>query len=126
MIGALLAVGVIPELKHRAIAEALALIGILLIVYSVLRFTDQMPFPGFAALVPCLGAACIIHSGAQHRTVVERLLSLAPIRLIGLISYSLYLWHWPVAVFTLNYWNPLTKLAKTGALAISVGLAILS
>jgi peptidoglycan/LPS O-acetylase OafA/YrhL len=126
MIGALLAVGIVPVVKHRAVAEGLGLAGIALIGFSVLRFNDQMAFPGFAALVPCVGAAFIIHSGADHRTYVARGLSLAPIRFVGLISYSLYLWHWPVAVYTLSYWNPLTKVVKTIALAAIFILATLS
>jgi hypothetical protein len=126
MIGALLAVGVVPVVKHRAVAQGLGFAGVALIGFSVFRFNDQMAFPGFAALVPCLGAAFVIHSGAEHRTYVSRTLSLAPIRFVGLISYSLYLWHWPVAVYTLNYWNPLTKVVKTIALAAIFILATLS
>jgi hypothetical protein len=57
-----------------------------------------MPFPGVAALPPCLGAAMIIAAGRGGDGIVARVLSWRPVVLIGLISYSLYLWHWPIIV----------------------------
>jgi hypothetical protein len=58
------------------------------------------PFPGLAAIPPCLGAAFIILSGTQGIVGVGRLLALQPFVWVGLISYSLYLWHWPIMAFT--------------------------
>jgi hypothetical protein len=74
--------------------------GLAAITAATLLFSGSMPFPGSAALVPTLGAAAIIAGGMNGRaeTGVGRLLTLKPMRWIGDISYSLYLWHWPLIV----------------------------
>lgn len=73
--------------------------GLAAIAVSVVHFTPQTPFPGTAALLPVVGSALVIGSGGG-RTAVARLLSQRPLVHIGLISYSLYLWHWPLIVVT--------------------------
>ncbi|GAA5039062.1 SGNH hydrolase domain-containing protein [Microbacterium fluvii] len=74
--------------------------GLAAIIAATLLFSGSTPFPGYAALVPTLGAAAIIAAGMNGRaqTGVGRLLTLRPMRWIGDISYSLYLWHWPLVV----------------------------
>ena len=99
LIGSLLAIGAVPKLVRQWQAELLGLSGIALIVLSVICISRETPFPGLAALAPCLGAAAVIHSGEAHKTLTGRALTLFPIRFIGLISYSVYLWHWPLFVF---------------------------
>ncbi|WP_137128945.1 acyltransferase family protein [Rhizobium sp. FY34] len=96
LIGSILALGVIPPVRSPSINEAIGIGGLTAIGVSVLLFTEEIPFPGLAAAAPCLGAAAIIYSGSNAQTVVSRLLGLTPLRFIGLISYSLYLWHWPL------------------------------
>jgi hypothetical protein len=71
--------------------------GVALILFAIFAFSIETPFPGEYALVPCVGAACLIYAGPQ--TVLGRVLSLRPVVFIGLISYSIYLWHWPLLVF---------------------------
>ena len=58
--------------------------------------TRERSFPGLNAVWPCLGAALIIHA---EGSTTNRLLALRPFVFVGLVSYSLYLWHWPVIVF---------------------------
>ncbi len=94
-IGALLVF--VPAIRHRLAAEALAVLGLALIAYGVFALTSRSPFPGLNALYPCVGAALLIWPTAQ-RTMVARALSLRPMVFIGLISFSLYLWHWPILV----------------------------
>lgn len=74
----------------------LALSGILL---SGWLYDSGTPFPGFAAIVPCLATVVLIYVNADQQTRVASLLSVKPVVFIGLISYSLYLWHWPLLVF---------------------------
>ena len=62
-------------------------------------YNETTAFPGLAALPPCLGAALIIAAGESGPSLAGRLLSLRPVVFVGLISYSLYLWHWPLLVF---------------------------
>jgi peptidoglycan/LPS O-acetylase OafA/YrhL len=99
LIGSLLAIDAIPKLVRQWQAELVGMGGIALIVISVFLISKDTPFPGLAALAPCVGAAAVIHSGAANKTLTSRVLAFFPIRFIGLISYSLYLWHWPLIVF---------------------------
>ncbi len=74
-------------------------VGLVLIVVAALVIDTTTPFPGTAALVPTVGAAMVIAAGLGGAAgPVARALSVGPVRWIGRISYSLYLWHWPVAV----------------------------
>ncbi|HXZ09119.1 MAG TPA: acyltransferase family protein, partial [Paraburkholderia sp.] len=100
MTGALLAIGAFPAVSGRRVAQVAGLAGLVLILGSIRLLSSGTPFPGAAALPPCIGAALIIWSGAGvgARTLVATVLSSAPFRIVGLISYSLYLWHWPIYV----------------------------
>lgn len=75
----------------------LSLGGLLAVVVPCVAYDRETSFPGAAALAPCLGAAAVIAAG--DRTWVNRMLSVEPLRRVGLMSYSIYLWHWPVLAF---------------------------
>jgi len=81
-----------------ALRNGLALAGLAGIAFAFVFYHEDTPFPGLAALPPCLGTALIIATGGSGPTLVSRFLSLKPCVWIGLISYSLYLWHWPLIV----------------------------
>jgi peptidoglycan/LPS O-acetylase OafA/YrhL len=83
----------------RSVASIASLAGILLLGLTVITYDSLTPFPGFAALLPCMGAALIIAAGEGGPSIGGWILSLRPLVWIGLISYSLYLWHWPILVF---------------------------
>lgn len=85
--------GVVP--RRPALGTGLALAGLLLVLASfvLLRGTS---FPGVNAVYPCLGTALVIVAGSHAPNVVSRLLAWRGLVFVGLISYSLYLWHWPV------------------------------
>ncbi len=77
--------------------HGLSLIGLALLLGGLHFITEAVPFPGAAALVPVLAAVMLIAAGPA--ALVNRfVLSLAPMRWLGQISYPLYLWHWPVLV----------------------------
>jgi hypothetical protein len=101
--GGLLALGAVPMTLGPLARNALALLGLALISLSVLLINADLPFPGLLAIPPCLGAVLVILAGRDGDSLVARVLSLKPIVFIGLISYSLYLWHWPITVFQKNY-----------------------
>lgn len=102
-------------------ANALFVLGAVLITFSVMFIDDGMLFPGVVALIPCIGAALIIVSGGtapfasviRHKSVVW----------IGLISYSLYLVHWPIIVFWEYSLGPMTVLDRLIILAMCFLLA---
>jgi peptidoglycan/LPS O-acetylase OafA/YrhL len=125
MLGAVLAIGGFAAPSARVVREVLAALGVVLIGIGVFVFTSATPFPGWEALLPCVGAALVIYAG-QARTGVTDVLSTRPLVLIGLISYSLYLWHWPLFVFTrdvlgrdLHPWETAALIAVAFALAIA-------
>ena len=98
LLGAMLATGAVPLLHRRRDREAAAVMGLAAILCSMLLFNQDTPFPGLAAAAPCLGAAALIHANRAEVTTVGRWLSSPRMVLIGLISYPLYLWHWPLLV----------------------------
>ena len=87
---------------RRYLAESSFGIGLVMIIYSAITFTSKTEFPSSAALLPCLGAALMMLAGPRHRLVT--LVSNPVMVGLGLISYSLYLIHWPFIVFYC-YWN---------------------
>ncbi len=99
MMGALLALyGARIPAPERA-AQAGGLIGLALVLGSGIFYYSKMVFPGAAALLPCLGAVLIIWSGQAGATFTARILSRKAFVFIGLVSYSWYLWHWPLLSF---------------------------
>lgn len=126
-LGALLALGAFPQSAAR-LHIAAGWLGLALIGASLVLISGQTPFPGLAAVPPVLGAALILYAGAGHRGGVTALLSWQPFVWIGLISYSLYLWHWPVLVAarTLSGTVHLTLPVALMSVLISLGLATLS
>jgi len=99
-IGALLALAATRVEQLSAVARAVGgWIGIAMIAYAVLVFDESTTWPGGNALVPTVGAALMIASGLRPTPgSPQRLLSLAPMVWIGGLSYSIYLWHWPILV----------------------------
>jgi peptidoglycan/LPS O-acetylase OafA/YrhL len=112
------------QLQAEGAATAVAATGLLLIAVAVFGYTEETPFPGLAALVPCLGTAMFIHSA--RRGPVTAFFRLATPVWIGRISYSLYLVHWPVIVFYQNWTFGRASLAEQLALAaVCIVLAFL-
>ncbi|QNP41429.1 acyltransferase family protein [Lysobacter solisilvae (ex Woo and Kim 2020)] len=130
MVGALLALGAkriaAVSGSSRALAEVLAILGMALVAGSLYLLNDTSKFPGINALYPCLGAAMLMMAGSMGSRIVTVVLTPRPMVLIGLVSYSLYLWHWPVLAFIRYFYGVVDGLQALGAvLAISV-LSILS
>jgi peptidoglycan/LPS O-acetylase OafA/YrhL len=126
-LGVLLALPAVPRPADARVRLIAAGLGLALIGWSVLAFSWRTPFPGYHALAPCAGTALVIWSGTGGDTAVKRLLSLRPVVFVGLISYSLYLWHWPILSFA-RYWavRELRPSETIALLAASVVLAALS
>ncbi|PZP54490.1 MAG: hypothetical protein DI586_09780, partial [Micavibrio aeruginosavorus] len=97
MIGALLALR--PVTLYGWKKELAGWAGLVSILIAVISYTDHTLFPGAAALLPCLGAAAIIVSNNGSLNSAGKTLSLRVPVFIGLVSYSLYLWHWPILAF---------------------------
>ena len=127
LIGALLALYLPRPFESRTFNEILGLLGLSLVLLAIFLYSPTTPFPGAAALIPCVGAALIVYSGETHATLVARVLSMRPMVFLGLISYSLYLLHWPLLVFARYITgNQLNTLGTMLILLASVALAALS
>ncbi|MEO3937035.1 acyltransferase family protein [Dermatophilaceae bacterium Soc4.6] len=98
-VGALLALTAkrLVDLPRR-LAGVLAWAGLAAIAYSAVRFTQATPFPGTAAWIPVGGAAAVIAAGCGARVGAERVLAEPLMQCLGRVSYSWYLWHWPMLV----------------------------
>lgn len=96
-IGAVIVWLVQHPIKHKIAEEILLLCGLGLIGYAVFAFDKNTTFPGINALIPCFGTAMVIYAG-QARYCGKLLSNLVAVK-IGLISYSIYLIHWPLFVF---------------------------
>jgi hypothetical protein len=106
------------------VGEAIAAAGGLALALSIACLTKDTPFPGMWALVPCLGAAAIICT--DRHTVVGRSLASRLTVGIGLISYSLYLCHWPILVFARCAFGEISaSVSKLLVIAMSFGVAII-
>jgi len=88
--------------RSRLLAEIAPAAGLACILYGMWRLTADMAFPGHNALLPVVGAALIV-APWRDRGLIYKLLSLPPLVFVGLISYSLYLWHWPILVLYRHY-----------------------
>jgi peptidoglycan/LPS O-acetylase OafA/YrhL len=99
-VGAGLALGLVRLARLPAAVATLAVaVGVALIGVGGVTFDTATPFPGTAALLPVAGAALVIAGGLpQPLNPLSRLVAIGPMRWIGGISYSLYLWHWPLLV----------------------------
>lgn len=126
LLGALLVVRKWPLPENRILREGLGLGALLALAWSIFQYDSQTRFPGAAALLPCIATALLIHVGGRDG-LLRRLLGLRPLVFVGLISYSLYLWHWPLLVFA-QYHSTLALdwLDKSLLLAASLVLATLS
>lgn len=107
--------------------ELVGLAGMAMIIGAGLFFDSATTFPGPNALVPCLGTVMVIAAGMSNTNVTQRLLSCRPIVFIGLVSYSLYLWHWPLLTFQ-RYWfgDHIAAVYRLGGVLASFALAVLS
>src|SRR3954451_21103684 len=89
----------LPQLARSPVLvrAILSWLGLAAIVVAAFAYGSDTVFPGSAALLPVLGTLAVIRAGApDHRLAPARLLALGPIQRTGDLSYSLYLWHWPV------------------------------
>jgi peptidoglycan/LPS O-acetylase OafA/YrhL len=103
--GAIVALKLIPRPTSRAQREIAVTLGLGAIAVAMFGYSSKTLFPGATALLPCIGTAMAIWAGdvgggsERAHAVGTRVLSFRPLVLLGLVSYSLYLWHWPLIVF---------------------------
>jgi peptidoglycan/LPS O-acetylase OafA/YrhL len=94
--------------------EVESVVGLGMLLFGIFNFTRDTIFPGLAALVPTVAAVLLIR--ARGSWINRRILASKPLVAIGLLSYSWYLWHWPLMSFA--------RIAMAGELPLRIGLAI--
>ncbi|WP_125132078.1 acyltransferase family protein [Microbacterium sp. 10M-3C3] len=127
-VGALVALVPLLRVKNPLVSFVLGWGGILVLLFVAFRFDGQTPFPGYAAALPTLGAAAIIAASNTERWwYPTRVLAVRPMRFVGDISYSLYLWHWPLIIIapSVPFWG-LTIYHRVALLVICFVLAWLT
>jgi len=126
--GSLLCLGVIPQIQSKVKLNLISILGLGLIILSVALYTETTQFPGIAAFIPVLGSALIIYTGMGKQTFISNCLGSKPINFIGLISFSLYLWHWPLFAFAkyLLLVGNLSALKVTRIISLSFIIAFIS
>jgi peptidoglycan/LPS O-acetylase OafA/YrhL len=117
-IGAAVAIGGASLARMpRAFAVVLGWAGLVAIGAASVVFSTETAWPGFAAALPTIGTAAVIAAGAAagDRWGPAVILGAGPFRWVGGLSYSLYLWHWPLIMIATAYW---------GGLSVERGLAV--
>ena len=102
------------------------LTGFSSILVALFLYKKTTELPGVAALLPVLGTCLLLFSSNSRQDIIYKALTLTPVRFVGNISYSLYLWHWPLLVFARLMWSDLTRLDTVIALLIAVVLAMMT
>jgi peptidoglycan/LPS O-acetylase OafA/YrhL len=125
--GAIVALSISAVSIHKTLRNTFEFLGILMILIPIFAYSESTHFPGLAAVPPVFGTALIILCGEREKSFIGKLLSLPALVFIGKISYSLYLWHWPLLIFG-NYYaiRPLTPFEILLELALIFLLSTLS
>jgi peptidoglycan/LPS O-acetylase OafA/YrhL len=124
--GGVLALGLVRAPRDRNTANLAGILGGLMIVGSLILLNEDSVFPGLSAVPACLGAALLVWSGAGTMPGLAAL-RIPPVVGLGRISYSLYLWHWPLLVLAADVaQQPLSAIQRLGLVALSLALAVLS
>jgi peptidoglycan/LPS O-acetylase OafA/YrhL len=118
LLGAVLALSSPDVRVSKPVAFMLSCIALAAILASAALFDESISFPGLSAALPCGGAALLILAGRQHRTMIQSALGFRPVVFVGLISYSLYLWHWPI--FSLSHYY-LNRELSGGEVIVAIG-----
>ncbi|MBD8024547.1 acyltransferase family protein [Microbacterium gallinarum] len=107
-VGALIALVPLLRVRNAIGSFVLGWGGVLVLVYAIFTFDGQTPFPGYMAAIPTLGAAAVLAASNTERWwYPTRILAIRPAQFVGDISYSLYLWHWPLIIIapSVPFWG---------------------
>lgn len=110
--------GILAFLPQRtgSFARYGGVVGLIIVLGTVIYFNESMAFPGMLALLPSVGAALVIWPRTEP-AAADRVLTLKPVVYLGKISYSLYLWHWPLIILA-------RRMVPQGGLTLWAQLAV--
>ena len=114
------------KIKDQPLNNIYSLIGFILIVISIVYFSKDLQYPSIFTLLPVVGTVLIIIF-STNSTILFRILSFKPLVFLGLISYSLYLWHQPLLAFARIYYDKnLSYITSLSLIIISLILSVIS
>ena len=126
-LGVILAIKVVPEVRNKLAASLLANAGLVMILVPYFLYDSTTKFPGYSAVLPCIGTALVLHTGSRDYFAIHKLLATSVLKFIGKISYSLYLWHWPIFVFYVyDKENELSMMSSLLLLLLTFTLSVFS
>ncbi|AMJ94142.1 lipopolysaccharide modification acyltransferase [Alteromonas stellipolaris] len=125
ILGGLVSIYTLQLTKQKAIPEIVSIASLITLI-ACCFFMSHDDFPGFKALIPTLATTLLL--AFSNRTLLTyKLLAIKPAKFFGDISYSLYLWHWPVIIFySLHFERELTAIDKIAVFGISIILGVVS
>jgi len=127
LLGSLLAVRLPAVTLSDRLRSTIGWLGLTGIVAACFWYDKNTRFPGATALLPCAGTVAVLFANAPNLTSSGRILALRPLVIIGQLSYSLYLWHWPIlTLMRISYGVELPLEFRLIALTLSFGCAWLS
>jgi peptidoglycan/LPS O-acetylase OafA/YrhL len=109
----------------RLVAAAIAAGGLALIALAALSYSETTPYPGYRAAVPVVGTLLVIvaGSGAAAPNPLSAALAVRPAQWVGRVSYSWYLWHWPLILLAVAWFETDRRLVTCGAALVSLAVA---
>ena len=125
--GLLAVIGTATLRASASIRTLVAYAGWAGIAYAVVTYSGQTEFPGSAAVLPVVATLAVIWAGDPDSALSpNRLLGTRPVQFVGGISYSVYLWHWPMIVFGTIVFTELEVASKFAIIVASIALAWLT
>lgn len=117
----------VPKSLNRSLAEIASIAACASICFAATVMSNTTPFPGFAAVVPCVATSVLLIANFEQNTCVAKLLGWAPVAWLGRLSYSWYLWHWPVLAMHRHLYGVDLDASKTWqAVLIGFGAAVVA
>jgi len=127
-VGAIAGLAAVSVLRDRVgVSRLLGWLGLLSIVAATILFSSRTAFPGTAALLPVVGTVAMLVAGAATPGQgVGRLLDIEPLQRLGQLSYSWYLWHWPVLVIGVALIPEVNLAGRLALVTLALGLSALT
>ena len=124
-VGGLIAIGAAAGwAMPRQLRAVAGIVGVMVLLATAARLTADVPYPGTAAVLPVLGSALLLVAGTRRpgeaAAPTDTLLGSWPMRSIGRLSYSWYLWHWPMLVLVAAWLGPQSVLARTALVVLAL------
>lgn len=124
--GGLVALTLSRTVISSIVAELMRIVGLGCLFLAFFTYQKAMVFPGVSALLPVIGTCLLLLASNSKQGLFYKVLTLTPVRFTGSISYSLYLWHWPLLVYANIVWSSPTNTETLVILLVAVLLAIIS